>query len=269
MKVHLSLIALLVITLPQPGLVQTAGPSQTGEAPQSRHAAYLQLNRQIYFRHQDPGSGQRNNSAGKSQAAGEQLDKMVSKEIKLALSAPRVSAATITASIANRQGELSLSAYDPQFTNTPFAKFFELDGIETVAVAYVIMQGGDAMPDTQPHLVLYDKSSGEWEEKAAAPTLADFRGCTVSVAQLNPGVPGEAWFLAWGKPFGSSHGTKHVRLYAFDGAAIRTIWQRNSLDGGKITTTPDTVTIDYLDPKDPSIEKHEVFHVSPDGLLPQ
>jgi hypothetical protein len=91
----------------------------------------------------------------------------------------------------------------------------------------------------------------------------------VTNAPNNPGVPGEAWFLAWGQPFGSSHGTKHVRLHAFDGAAIRTIWQRNSLDGGKITTTPDTVTIDYLDPKDPSIEKHEVFHVSPDGLLPQ
>jgi hypothetical protein len=144
-----------------------------------------------------------------------------------------------------------------------------VNGIQTAAVAYVIMQGGDAIPDTQPYLVFYDNASGDWTKKATAPTLHDFEGCTFSVAQLNPGVPGEAWFLAWGQPFGSSHGTKHVRLYAFDGAAIRTIWQRNSLDGGKITTTPDTVTIDYLDPKDPSIEKHEVFHVSPDGLLPQ
>ena len=164
---------------------------------------------------------------------------------------------------------MTLSGWGPEATNAPFANLFTLNGIQTLAVAYVIMRGGDAIPDTQPYLEFYDRSSGEWEQKVAAPTQADFRGCTFSVTQLNSGVPGEAWFLAWGQPFGSSHGAKHVRLYAFDGRGVRTIWQRDSLDGGKITTTPTTVTIDYLDQRDPSIERHEIFQVAPEGLLPQ
>ena len=58
-------------------------------------------------------------------------------------------------------------------------------------------------------------------------------------------------------------------LKFYDGAAVRTIWKRDQLDAGKVATTGDTVRIDYLDPKDPSIEKHEVFYVTPNGLLPQ
>ena len=196
---------------------------------------------------------------------------MITHEIDLALNTPGASTSSITAAISKLQGDLSLPAYDPnpQFTNTPFANLFALNGIQNAAVAYVFMQGGDAIPDAQPHLLFYARENGAWVQKATAPTLADFEVCTFSVAPLTSGVPGEAWFLAWGQPFGSSHGTKHVRLYAFDGATVHTIWQRNSLDGGKITAAADTVTLDYLDEHDPSIEKHEVYKVAPDGLLLQ
>lgn len=208
-----------------------------------------------------------NNSNDKLQAATEKLNKMVVNEIDVALNAPGASATTVAATISKLQGELSLSAYDPspQVTNTPFADFFSLNGIQMAAVAYVVMQGADAIPDTQPYLNFYDKASGIWQERIEAPTLADFEGCTFSVAQLKSGVPGEAWFLAWGQPFGSSHGTKHIRLYAFDGASIRTIWRRDSLNGGMITPTADTITIDYFDADDPSIEKGQVFHITANG----
>ena len=121
---------------------------------------------------------------------------MIAKEIDLSLSTPKPSAESISSAIAAVQGEITLSGWGPEETNTPFAKFFPLSGVQTLAVAYVIMQGGDAKPDTQPYLVFYDNVSGVWAKKAAAPTLADFEACTFSVAQLNSGVPGEAWFLA-------------------------------------------------------------------------
>jgi hypothetical protein len=267
--IGLFLTALFWVTLSQSGLAQTAGLSRTGGTPQSRRSTYLQLNRKIYARHQDAGSGQLNDSNDSKQLTADQLNKLIGSEIKLALATPGASAASVTASIANLQGDLSLSAYDPRSTNTPFVKFVEVNGVEAAAVAYVIMQGGDAIPDTQPYLVLYDKSSGVWEQKIAAPTPEDFGGCSLSVAQLNPGIPGEAWFLVWGQPFGSSHGSKQVRLYAFDGTTVRTIWRRDSLDGGRITTTPDAVSIYYLDQQDPSIEKHELFRVGPEGLVQQ
>jgi hypothetical protein len=79
-------------------------------------------------------------------------------------------------------------------------------------------------------------------------------------------VSGEAWFLAWGMPFGSSHSSKLIRLYAFNGFTVRTTWKRDHLDGGKISVTPESVILDYLDYDDNSIERHEVLHVTANGL---
>ncbi len=80
------------------------------------------------------------------------------------------------------------------------------------------------------------------------------------------GISGEAWFLAWGMPFGSSPGSFHLRISSFDGSTVRTIWKRDRFDGGKITATPESGTLDYLDWDGNSIEKHEMFHVTPNGL---
>jgi hypothetical protein len=191
---------------------------------------------------------------------------MVTKEIEIALSVPKPTAKDVTSAIARLQGDITLTNWGPDAANVPFARFFSLNGVPTMAVAYAILQGGDAIPDTQAYLDFYDNASGVWTKKATASTLADFEGCTFSVAQLNAGLPGEVWFLAWGVPFGSSHAMAHVRLYAFDGFAVRTIWKRDDLAGGKITTTPDSVTLEYIDFPDVAIEHHEVLQVTPNGL---
>lgn len=44
--------------------------------------------------------------------------------------------------------------------------------MQTAAIAYVIMQGGSAAPDTQTHLLFSDTASGNWAEKAPALTIA-------------------------------------------------------------------------------------------------
>lgn len=262
---HSSLAAILVIVVCRLGGAQTVASSEEPGTPQSRHAAYLQLNRAIYARHGDEGSGRSEKAGDNFKSASQQLSKLIGKEIELALASSKPSPSSVTAAISNLQGEMTFSAWGEEGTNTPFAEVFSLNGIQTAAVAYVIMQGGDAIPDTQPYLNFYDKASGIWQERAASPTLTDFEGCTFSVAKLNSGVPGEAWFLTWGQPFGSSHGTKHIRLYAFDGSMVRTIWRRDSLNGGRVKTTADTITIDYFDADDPSVEKHEVVHITANG----
>lgn len=257
--------AFLLNALSLGGFAQANGPAQFNPSVQERHRAYVELNREIYARHGDEGSGQSDKAGEKFKSASQQLYKMVSKEIELALASSEPSPGSITTAISNLQGEMTLSAWGEDGTNTPFADFFSLNSTQTAAIAYVIMQGGDATPNTQPYLKFYDKASGVWQERATAPTLRDFEGSTFSIARLNSGTPSEAWFLAWGQPFGDSRGAKHIRLYAFDGAAVRTIWQRDSLNGGRITTTADTITIGYFDADDPSIEKREVFRVTPNG----
>ena len=266
MKRTISLTFLSLALLSFRGLSQTNVTTLSKPNSAERGAAYLQLNRQIYARHEDQSSGNLSDVPDKANSLERQLQNMIAEEIDRVLADPKVSAASIASSISKLQGEMSLTSWDPEATNTPFANFFQLNGAHTLALAYVIMQGGDAIPDAQPYLKFYDKISGSWQEKAVAPTLSDFGGCTFSLAKLNSGLPSEAWFLAWGGPIGSTRASQKVRLYAFDGFTVRTIWKRDWLDAGKIAVTPDTIMLDYLDRDDMSIEKHEVLHVGPNGL---
>jgi hypothetical protein len=148
----------------------------------------------------------------------------------------------------------------------PFAKLFRLNDIPTLAVAYVILQGGDAIPDSHPYLEFWDKSSGIWQKKASASVKSDFEGFTFSVAQLKSGAPGEAWFLAWGLPLGNSVGAEYLRLYSYNGLTVRRIWKRDHLAYGKITVAPDTVTLEYEDKGTATGTAKEILHVTPNGL---
>jgi hypothetical protein len=263
---RLTMLALLLTAFGSVGCGQSNDSSQPSANPVERHDRYIRLNRQIYARHKDPGSGELNRSDGKFKSASQQLHNMISQEIEIALAAPNPSDGSIVNAISTLQGEMALSAWDQDATNTPFAKLFTLSGIPTLAVAYVIMEGGEGIPDTQAYLEFYDKPHGIWEKKASAPTLPDFKDFTSSVAQLNSGVAGEAWFLAWGIPCGNSQGSEYLRLYAFDGSTVRTIWQRGPLPAGNVTVAPDSVTLDYRDEDTPTGLAHEVLHVTSDGL---
>ncbi len=256
---------LLLAVFSWSGLSQT-DDSQSAAGPEERHQEYVQLNRQIYARHGDPESGKLNGADDKVKSTSQQLRGMISREIETALSASKPSDAGITAAISKLQGDdLSMAGWAPDM-NIPFGKLFTLDGIQTLAVGYVILQGGDAIPDTQAYLEFYDKSSGVWKKKASAPTRSDFERLTFSLAQLKSGVPGEAWFLAWGTIIGSSHGSKNVYLYAFDGSTVRTIWQRKQLPGGTVTAAADSVTLEYEDNQAPDGRAQEVLHVTASGL---
>jgi hypothetical protein len=258
------ILALLLAISCRPGRAQR-DTSQSDSGPDQRHQTYVQLNRQIYARHSDPGSGELNASDDKVKSASQQLHDMLSQEIQTALSAPKASETTVVAAISALQGDLSMAGWVPEM-NIPFAKFFSLNGTPTVAVGYVILRGGDAIPDTQACLEFYDKSSGVWAEKATAPTSSDFERFTFSLAQLNSGLPGEAWFLAWGVPMGNSVGAEYLRLYAFDGLTVRTVWQRGPLPYGKVTVSKDTVTLEYEDEGTASGSTKQVLHVTPNGL---
>lgn len=147
---------------------QASDSSQASDVPQSPSTTYFQLNRQIYARHQDSGSGGLSGLADKFQAVTDQLDKLISHEVKVALNSPGASAATITSAISKLQGQLSLQIYDPdpRITNTPFASLFKLNGDKWAGVGYIILRGGDGIPDTQPYLKFYNEAAGSWLERA-------------------------------------------------------------------------------------------------------
>ncbi|HXE12271.1 MAG TPA: hypothetical protein VN633_09135 [Bryobacteraceae bacterium] len=254
-------IFLLISYFPLLHAQATASFPKSAEA---RHQRYTDLNRQIYRRHDDPDSGKLRQFADKANYASQQLQEMISQEIERAL-ASRASNASIVSAISNLQGDLSMSKWVDDM-DIPFAKLFSLNDVPTLAVAYVILQGGDAVPDSQPHLEFWDKSSGIWRIKVSAPVKSDFEGFTFSVAELNSGAPGEAWFLAWGVPIGNSVGAEYLRLYSFDGLRVRCIWKRDHLAYGNVNVRPDTVTLQYQDEGAAGGTAKEVLHITPNGL---
>lgn len=262
---NLTFVFSILVFLTQIAHAQNADPAQAPSSAAERHGKYVQLNRQILARHGDKGSGAWNDSQEKLEATTERLHKMIGDEIGRVLASSAPSEKTISDAIAKLQGEFSLSTWDPDM-NTPSAKLLNVNGVPTLAVAYVIVRGGDAVPDTRAYLEFYDRASGDWERKASAPTNADFQLSTFYVARINSGVPGEAWFLAWGVPINSSRATKNLRLYSFDGIKVRTVWNRDGLDYGKVTVKPDSVTLEYEDDTLPNGTAHEVLRVTPNGL---
>jgi hypothetical protein len=115
-----------------------------------------------------------------------QLHKLISDQVTDILSGPNPLANDITRGIIAVQGES---------TDVPSATFFELNGIKSLSVAYVILQGGDVIADTQPYLEFYSLVNGNWELITEAPTRSDFRGCTFFISPMQSSLASEAWFL--------------------------------------------------------------------------
>jgi hypothetical protein len=240
-------------------VTQTGDTAQSANGTSQRHAKYAQLNRQIFHTHGDADSG-RVLATEWAVEIHSQLHKLISDEIASALSAPTPSESDVINAIIAVQGES---------TDVPFAKFFELNGIKSLAVGYVILQGDDAIPDTRPYLEFYDRMNGSWEMKAEAPTRSDFRGCTFFVSQMHSPIPSESWFLVWGKTIGDTGSRLRIRLYAFDGNTVHAIWKRDDLTYGEITASPTSVDLEYdreYKSTDPNNRVHETLHVSPNGL---
>lgn len=51
-------------------------------------------------------------------------------------------------------------------TNTPFAEFSRLSARQTLVVAYIILEGGEGIPDSQPFVEFYANDGRGWGLKA-------------------------------------------------------------------------------------------------------
>lgn len=252
-------ICLGLLGAAQLGLTQTAGDGESTNARAQRHATYSKLRRQIFHTHDDLESG-RVESLEKANQIQSQLHQLLSEEIASTLNLPNPSADDVIAGI---------NALQETSGGKPFADFFTLDDVKSLAVGYVILRGNEAIPDTQPYLEFWDETGGSWAIKAEAPTRSDFHGHTFSVAKLDSPLPGQAWFLAWGMTIGNPGTPVKLRLYAFDGSAVRTVWKRDDLTRGTVTVSNNTVVLDY-DRDYPSTGANdrveETLHVTLNGL---
>lgn len=245
---------------------QSTPTPQTADPYAELRDRYAQLSQEIYATHLEPGSGKYFQDKPRLAEVRSELRRLIEGQIRAALSAPNPSAQQIASAISSIQGpEHALS---PASGNTPWADFFSLGDVRQIAVAYNTLEGGDGIPNTHAYLEFFRAVGGGWDFAAQSPTEQDFQGASFDVQQMDSGVPGEAWFIAWGTRFGDDAGRLRVRLYGYDGTAVRTIWKRDELIGGGITVARHAVTLSYdkVYMGGPNSRVSETFRITPFGL---
>lgn len=170
-------------------------------------------------------------------------------------------AGTIKKGIDTIQGEYAVTADSADFTNVPFADPFALNGQDGVTIGYL---SGDA-PYDQPMLEFYTRREGGWGLRASAGE--EYQRHTFFVAKLPSPLAGQVWYLTWGHEIGDTGTRLAVRLYAFDGTTVRTVWMRDGLVMGSVTVSGSKVTLEHeyaYHSNEPRVT--ETLYVTPNGL---
>jgi hypothetical protein len=234
----------------------------------ARRGRYADLSKKVYATHEQKNLDEVRQSKSEHSKITAELHNLVSSEIIAALSIGNLKTADLNKAITDVQAGHSMAAWGSDTTNTPHSERFIENGVQTVAVAYAVLHGGDAVPDTDAYLEFYDNRNGVWHLITEALTKSDFERRTFYVSSIKSGLPGETWFVVWGDWIASGNGLK-IRLYSYNGDIVRTLWGRDDLSYGRIKVEPESITLDYdraYNSPDPDNRVHEVLHVTPNGL---
>ncbi len=173
---------------------QTTATAQEHGDVDSQRDNFLRMNRQIFARHEDPGSGNVH-APDQVKLIEARLRAGIQGSIAQALRAPNPIASGVADAIREIQGAMTFGRND--MTNTPFAEFSRLGARQTLAVAYMILKGGEGIPDSQPFMEFYSNEAGTWSLKATVDS--DFKSSTLFLCRIDAGLSGENWYLVWGK----------------------------------------------------------------------
>jgi hypothetical protein len=151
-------------------------------------------------------------------------------------------------------------------TNTPVA--FELPGKPaTVAVAFWIYRGGEAIPSLRPYLEVFARRKGTWAK--VGETGANFISSTFKVDPLKSPRRGQHWFLLSGKVIGDTGSRLRLEIAAYDGRTVQTVWEKSGLRHTHIDRVSSDQMIlkgDGTDAQGRYIEFTERYDVVPTGL---
>lgn len=166
---------------------------------------------------------------------------------------------TVTASVRNLQGDAHKN-----FTKLPYSASSSIKGRDVVTVVFQVLRGGMAIPTPEPFIQFYMPTGNSWYLAAEAPQ--DLSGLGVEAQQLKSPAENEVWVLAWGRRYGDTGARRNVRLFAFDGASVRTLWQREGLLAGRIEVNENRITVTHRDPAYRERRITEEYLVIPQGL---
>jgi hypothetical protein len=238
-----------------------------GQISSNRHGVYVQLSEQIYpisLADGPPHPEFKWPSKEKGRQIRSQLHNLVREEIGSVLSNTEARSKVLAKALVALQGQSNLGGDDGG--NLPFIRFFELNGIPTMAVGYSVAFGGLAIPESDPYLEFYQKIDGIWTFKAKSPIDAGFDGSSFEISMVVSGVEGQAWFLAWRKTFGDPSCSLRVRLFAFDGTRASRIWSQDKLIHGEVFVSKASIRLSFDREYHSRFRVEEVLKVTPTGL---
>lgn len=212
------------------------GVSQVEPQEQAIRESYATLNRRIYGIERAP-------VLLEQQEVTDKLRAMITDRIRAVVSRTN-DARAVREAVVNLQGTYALSSGREGETNTPFAEPFTINGDPGLAVAFVVLRGGMAIPNTLPVMQFYVKESDEWKLKAEV--VGDLQGCSYMATRVESPNPNQSWWLVWGQVYGNTGALRKLRLYSFDGVVIRTVWSRDDLFGGMVRLGEDSKRV-YLE----------------------
>ena len=94
---------------------------------------------------------------------------------------------------------------------------------------------------------------------------------------LSPPQPDadQVWFVAYGTRLGKSHPRLSAALYAYDGKALQTLWQKTDIYDGRVSFAGDHMAINYLNEDEftqavaertPAVRHETVYRLGPKGF---
>jgi hypothetical protein len=136
-----------------------------------------------------------------------------------------------------------------------------------LAIAFDIFRGGINAPDLRPYLEVFQNGELGW--RAVGSIGSDFTGHTLTIRRLQPGKPGQFWFLLWGTSIGMGNAPLHLAVAAYDGESLNEIWAADlkagpsvdDISGGRVTLSGEETNS-----KGRAQDFIETYRVVPEGL---
>lgn len=218
-----------------------------GQRPSDRQA-YEEIEKRIFVR--TPEDAPTDPSAWPSKEERElgrkRLRDIVTATIQNAVTADGATSESVLRAISDVQIE-QWWVPPPGEPGLPFVHTSTAQGIPAMAAAFAVYSGGFGIPEVSAHLQFYSKLGGRWGLVAEAGE--GFKDRIFAVAPLRSPVEGQVWYLAWGMVIGDTGARLKVKLYAFDGFSMRTVWSRDALRGGSVRVERDgSVTLTHIEP---------------------
>ena len=133
----------------------------------------------------------------------------------------------------------------PDITNAPYISINE-GAQDTLAFSsFLVMRGGIAIPRTRALVECFVKQPASWRYVGHLQDQDSFDGHTFFINQLRSPVLEEVWYLLSGRTIGDTGGRLTLKVVSCSKKGLLTVWHREGIVWGEVSTDSDQVTLTY------------------------